>query len=723
MRAITLNFKNGELKVADVPTPRPGPRGILVANHHSLLSPGTESSIIGMARKGPIGKAMDRPDLARQVINRTLTEGVLGTVSVVRNLISAPLPLGYSSSGIVLETGRDVDLFRPGDLVACAGLGQANHAEHVAVPETMACKLPPNVSTEEGCFGTLGAIALHAVRLAKPEIGETFVVLGLGLIGQLCAQILRANGCRVIGFDIDADKVRYALASGVEGAGVIGQDDPKEVTLSHSGGSGADGVLIAAHTTSNRPLRMAADISRVRGRVVAVGVVNLKVPRRAFFEKEIRLEVSRAYGAGAYDAEYERKGRDYPLPYVRWTEGRNLAAFIDLVSRGRVDVKPLVTHRFTLDRAADAYAVALGEMREPHFGIVFQYGDGGGVATPTIQLSPRRADAAAADPLTFGVIGAGRFAQGILLPALTAHRGVRVAAVATAHGLTARHVADKYGADACSSDYREVIERPDVGSILIATRHASHAEIVSAALRAGKNVFVEKPLAIDEAQLADISAAHEGYAGTFMVGFNRRFSPLCQRFAKLLERRRQPLAVSFRFITQRILQGHESEWLQDRDIGGGRIVGEVCHLVDTCQFLVASRVRSVYARSIAGDAPDLPNYDTLHVTLGYEDGSIANLTYLGNSDASMPQERIELAWEGAFGAIDNFKRATFSRGGSRTRAFGVSQQKGWKEEMAVLVDCLRRRQPGPVPFASLVETTRVTFSIHRSLQTGQPVDL
>jgi polar amino acid transport system substrate-binding protein len=516
--------------------------------------------------------------------------------------------------------------------------------------------------------------------------------------------------------------VQLALASGMDAGGVVGRDDPKTMVVAQSSGYGADGVLIAAHSQSNDPLVLAAELARERGRVVALGLVNLDVPRRTFFEKEIRLEVSRAYGAGAYDAEYERKGHDYPHGYVRWTEGRNLAAFTDLMAQGRVDVRPLITHRFTLDAAKDAYAVVLGERKEGHLGVVFEYA-APHEKTPTLRLRPPEPAPRAANPLTFGVIGAGRFAQAVLLPELTAQGGVRIAAVATAQGMTARHIAAKYGSDMCSSDHREVLARPDIGSVLIATRHASHAAIVCDAMTAGKNVFVEKPLATDEEQLARIIAAHERYQGTLMVGFNRRYSPLCRELKLRLAARQAPVAMNWRFITPLIGKGHESEWVHDRDSGGGRIIGEVCHMVDTCAYLIDRPVVNVYARSIGGNLRALHNYDTLHITIAYDDGSIATLVYVANSDASIPSERLECHWEGAYAEIDNFKSALFSRKRKRERRFGLNQQKGWKEEVREFVECVRQGRPGPVPFTSLVETTRVTFAVERSLERGAAVSL
>lgn len=718
MRGVTLNFQNGEISVQELPSPSAGESRILVANHHSLISAGTEGYIIRMARKGPLGKAMDRPDLFRQVLNKARVEGLWNTAQVVKNLIATPLPLGYSSAGVVIAVGKNVDLFRPGDHVACAGLGLANHAEHVSIPVTMAARLPENVPTEAAAFGTLGAVALHGVRLAKPELGHWVTVLGLGLLGQLTVQILKANGCRVIGFDINPSKVRQAASLGMDAGGVSGQDDLKEITLSHTGGRGADTVLITAHAKDNGPITTATELVREKGSIVAVGLINLDIPRRAFFEKEIRLEVSRAYGAGAYDSEYEQKGRDYPYGYVRWTEGRNLAAFIDLLALGKVRTDSLISHRFTLDRARDAYDIVLGEKQEPFIGVLFEYTS---PAAPTTAVRFKNAapESTTLNPLCFGVIGAGRFAQGVLLPFLASHSGIKIAGISTAQGMSANHVAKKYGCDFCATDAREVLDHPGIGSVLIATRHASHADLVDQALRVGKNVFVEKPLAINAEQLARLEATLTNAAPLLHVGFNRRFAPHCREFAKLLANRRQPLALTFRFATPRITKGHESEWVHDAESGGGRIVGEVCHMVDTASFLVGSPVNSVYARSIAGDAPGLANYDTLHVTITYADGSIALLSYVANGDPSIPQERIELFWESSYGVIDNFRTALVVHNGRKRSLGGWNQQKGWKEEIAAFVRAVGSGGPPLIPRENLVETTRVTFLIQESLATGQ----
>lgn len=720
MKALHLIFENGDIQVLDIPTPVVGESAILVANTHSLLSSGTEGSIIGMARKGPLGKALERPDLFKQVMTKVRLEGLISTAKVVRNLITAPMPLGYSCAGEVLRTGRLADRFRPGDRVACAGLGMANHAEQVCVPPTMAAKIPDNVSDEEAAFGTLGAIALHGVRLSGLTLGGTAVVLGLGLLGQLTAQILRAMGCRVAGFDLSDSKVELARSLGMETGGVMGKDDPEALVAAMTGGHGADAVIICAHSKSNQPLVTACDLAREKGCIVAVGLVKLDVPRRTFFQKELRLEVSRAYGAGAYDDAYEKKGRDYPLPYVRWTEGRNLEAFLGLLGSGAVRVGPLVSHRFPLEQAKAAYDMVLSGS-EPSLGVIFTYPKKTDTVS-TVRLAGPPAETGPA-AFTFGIIGPGRFAQAVLIPALHSHRKVRIAAVASAGGMSARHVAEKYKADMCTSDYAELLARPDIGSVLVATRHTLHARIVADALAAGKNVFVEKPLATTPRELGLVEEARTAGGGRLLVGFNRRFSPLCQKFAARLANRRQPMILTHRFLTPRLLKGNESQWVHDPEQGGNRIIGEVCHMVDTASFLIGARPRTVYAQSVDADADAIPNYDNLTITLGYDDGSVANLIYTANSDASLPQERIEMHWEGTFGLIDNFRQGFMSRNGKRVSWRGMSQRKGWTEEIAAFVACLEPGGGDLIAFQSLADTTRVTFLIEESLRTGQVLPL
>jgi predicted dehydrogenase/threonine dehydrogenase-like Zn-dependent dehydrogenase len=719
MQSVTLNFKTGEVKVEELPSPSIGPTAILVANRVSLISAGTEGYVIRMAQKGPIGKALDRPDLAKQVIQKALSEGIFSTAKIVQNLITAPLPLGYSCAGDVLESGRLADLFRPGDRVACAGLGMANHAEHVAIPRTMAAKMPADLSYEEAAFGTLGAIALQGVRVVNAGLGETFAVFGLGLLGQLTVQILSACGCRVVGFDIDPFKVELAKRFGLQAGGQVATDDVVQIVKGSTGGYGADGVIITAHAKTDKLINLAADVCREKGRISAVGLVNLNVPRRKFFEKELRLEVSRAYGPGAYDSEYERKGSDYPLAYVRWTEGRNLAAFIDLVARKKVLVEPLITHRFPIERAAEAYDLVLGKRREPYIGILFTY------KSPS---PPKRSVVLRSEPLkgtvhefNFGVIGAGRFAQGILLPALKSQAGVRIAAVATGSGLSASHVGNKYQAERAVSDYREILNMADIGSVFIATRHNLHGTLVCEAMKAQKNIFVEKPLAITEEELDTIVSLLSDYRGILTVGFNRRFAPLSVKFRELFAGRHLPLVINYRFLTPLVQKGHESEWVHDPSSGGSRIVGEVCHMVDLVGFLIGSRPKRVFASSVSSDAPAIPNYDNVQINLSYEDGSIAHLTYVANSDTSIPQERLEIYGEESFAMIDNFKRGFFSHRGKRTRFGGISQRKGWKEEIETFISCLRTKTL-PIPYHSLFDTTRVTFLIHRSLETGRVME-
>jgi len=722
MKIATLNFKNANIEVLDVPTPILKPADILVATHRSLISAGTEGYIIRMAQKGPLGKALDRPDLAMQVIRKALMEGFWGTAKIVNNLINTPLPLGYSLSGEVLEVGREADRFRPGERVACAGIGIANHAEHVVIPKTMGAKLPPNVSYEDAAFGTLGAIALHGVRLARPVLGETCVVLGLGLLGLITIQILQASGCTVIGFDVDSTKLTKAKEFGIEACGLLGHDDPKRLVSSCTDGRGADTVIITAHAKSSKPLHLAAELSRLKGRIVSVGLTGLNVPRRIFFEKELQLEVSRAYGPGAYDVAYERKGHDYPQAYVPWTQGRNLQAFIDLIAKNKVRVDNLITHRFDLADAKEAYKLIMGERKEPYIGILFTYSSvkprSASITLQSKASPPQKVD------LRFGIIGAGRWAQAILLPYLRKEQDVTIGAVATASGLSARHVGDKYNATLATTEYNDILACSDIGSIVIATRHNTHAGLVFDAMKAQKNIFVEKPLATSTEELDSIISLYPSYTKCLTVGFNRRYSPLCRTFKRHLEKRKRPLLLVYRFITPMVTQGHESEWVHDPQSGGSRIIGEVCHMVDTAAYLIGSPARKIYASSMAADATNIPNYDNVHATISYVDGSVATLIYVADSDTSVPQERIELFWEQSYGLIDNFKQGMFSRGGKRKKYRGFSQQKGWKEEVQHFVAALRKNSDiGVIPFESLVETTRCTLAIHNSIEKGIIFDL
>ena len=714
MKSVLLDFRTGSLSVATVPPPALKPEGVLVQTQASAISVGTERAVIELARMSPIGKARARPDLFRKVLNRARQDGLINTAKIVRNLISMPLPLGYSSAGEVRAVGSRVSDLSVGDRVACAGLGFANHAELVFVPRNLTVRIPDAVTFEDAAFTTLGAIALHGIRQADLTLGETVVVVGLGLVGLLTVQILLAQGCRVFGVDLDPTKVERALGLGMQTG--LASDDHGEIraaVLPFSRERGADAVLLTTGGKSSRPVELAAEIARDRARVVAVGDTVLQVPRRAYFEKEIDLRLSRSYGPGRYDPEYELRGHDYPIGYVRWTENRNMEAFLDLVASQRLSLTELITHRFDFDQAEQAYALLKDGASQAPIGVLLSY-DGDKAQEATVSLrSPRpRAEGG----VRLGVIGAGQFAQGILLPALRACSGVTVTAVATGGGLTAAAVAKKYGAAFCTADHEEILASDDVNAVIIATRHDLHAGLVARALRAGKHVFVEKPLAVDEAGLQEVLNALEDVSaeGTdppvLMVGFNRRFADFAgevrTRFAGA------PLGMIARINAGTLGGDH---WTQGPE-GGGRIVGEVCHFIDLMSYLCDSLPRLVQAVGVPGEG-GIVDPDTVSAQLSFANGSVGTVVYASNGDDRFGKERIEVFGNGV-AVIDGWRRLEVFRGGKRSKKTGrTGADKGYVGETKAFVDAIASGA-WPIPLDSLVATTRSTFAIQAALRSG-----
>jgi len=715
MKAIVQNMKNGELRVDEVPSPALKPGGILLQVHRSLISLGTERVVLGLAKKSMLGKAQDRPDLARKVIEKARQEGLWNTYQAVLNRLDSPVPLGYSCAGDVLAVGAQAAEFQVGDRVACAGLGFANHAEIDYVPRNLAAKIPSGVSYEDASFVTVGAIAMHGVRLAELELGEKVVVMGLGMVGQVAAQLARRAGASVLASDLDAEKVALAGRLGAHATMSSPADLARQVA-EFTEGHGADAVLICAATKSDDPLRQAAEISRLRGRVVIVGDVGMHLERRPFFEKEVRLVVSRSYGPGRYDPEYEVHGKDYPLAYVRWTERRNMASFLELVGRGEVNVGALVTHRFSIEEGERAYQIVSGESKEPAIAIVLEYRQRLAAST---RVSLPKAKASPMAAVRLGVIGAGQFARGVLLPAFQARSSVSFHGFCTASGLTSKSVAEHYGAKYCTSDAKEILADTEINAVVIATRHDQHARLAADALRAGKAVFVEKPLAMDAASLADLREAYESAdAPRLMVGFNRRFSPLAVRCKEFFSPRLGPLSILYRVNAGAIPAG---SWVADPTEGGGRIIGEVCHFVDFAAFLTGAVPVRVYAEALneksnAGGEPD-----AVAVTLRMADSSTVVIHYLGNGDTSVSKEYVEVSGQRRMAILDNFRSLALhsENRARRTRLF--SQQKGHREEVAAFLEALHAGKPMPIDFASLVATTQATFRILESLERGVPL--
>ncbi|MEO7317586.1 MAG: bi-domain-containing oxidoreductase [Chthoniobacteraceae bacterium] len=719
MKIITQDFKTGELKVEDAPRPALREGGVLVANRVSLVSAGTERAVIALAKKGPIGKALDRPDLAKQVLNKAKTDGWLATYSVVKNLLKMPLPLGYSCAGEVLAVGRTAAEFQVGQRVACAGIGYANHAEIISVPKNLVVPVPDSVSDADASFVTLGAIALHGLRQSSPTLGESVVVIGLGLVGQLAVQLSAAHGLSVIGVDIDERKFALATAGGARH--VFTNDEQIETKVRQvTSGRGADIVLIcAAAKGSSETMTLAGQLVRDRGRVVVVGEVNVEAPRRLYFEKEIEILMSRSYGPGRYDPNFEEKGQDYPLGYVRWTERRNFECFLDLAAQGRINPSLLVTHRFDIEEAERAYAIVTGEEKVFHVALLLDYPKSKEAESQTT-ISVAEDRPARTGAVRLAMIGAGTFARGILMPAFRKTGQVAWHGVATQSGLTAGAVAKSYGAAVATSDSDVLLNAPEVDAVVIATRHNSHASLVADALSRGKAVFVEKPLATNPEGLEQVRAARQvlmdqGKAvPPLLVGFNRRHSPLGKTLIGLVRSTGAPFMAHFRVNAGAIQTTDKSAWVLNPDEGGGRLVGEVCHFID---FLVALRGCRSAKVSVARLAdPNPASADSLLLTLAFADGSVGSVLYACNGDRSFPKERVEVFAGDSVGVLDNFQRLTWTTRGRTKTWRSLMQDKGHESEVSHFIAAVQKNDPLREEWLDAEAVTRLAFDAQGQIE-------
>lgn len=715
MKQVLQHVKSGEVKVKDVPVPVARPGFVLVRTAASLISAGTERVAVESGQKGLVSRAIEQPALVRKVIDKARHEGVLSTFEAVRSKLESLTALGYSAAGTVVGLGDETSGFQVGDRVACAGLGYASHAEVLSVPKNLCVRLPPAVSFETGAFATVGAIALQGVRLAELTLGESVVVIGLGLIGQLTVQLLNAHGCRVFGIDIDTERVNLAKRLGADD-GCASNETARARVIDWSRGRGADAVLITAGTSSNEPVELAGEISRAKGRVIAVGDVGLSIPRKPYYDRELTFKISMSYGPGRYDPEYEERGHDYPLGYVRWTEGRNIEAFLDLVSSGRINLEQLITHRFKIEDGERAYKLIAGETNEPYLGVLLNYDSERELET-RIELA-KSPGSASAQSVRVGLIGAGDYAKAMLLPNFKA-AGAEFQTIATASGVTARAVGEQHGFRACVSGADEVIKDERVNLVVIATRSGSHADLARRALEHGKYVFVEKPLALSEEELASV-AETAGADGKLAVGFNRRFSPLARAAQEFFHDRRAPLSINYRVNAGRIPPGH---WSHDREEGGGRIISEVCHFVDFIHFLTGSLTTRVYAESIAAESRETLDADSIFVTLRLADGSNAGIAYLAEGDKALPKERIEIFGAGKSFVIEDFRSATAYQNGKAKTTKLRDQDKGQRDEIKTVCAMVLEGKPAPISLETLVATTRATFRINESLRTGMPVEV
>ncbi len=713
MKQVLQSLRNGSIEVADVPCPVVRPGHLLIQTTHTLISAGTERMLVEFGQAGLIAKARAQPEKVRQVLQKIRTDGLMPTLETVFARLDEPLPLGYCNVGRVVEVGRGVEGFQIGDRVASNG----SHAEMVCVPATLAAKAPDGVRDEDASFTVLGSIALHGVRLLEPTLGENFVVVGLGLLGLMGAQFLRASGCRVLGIDHNARRCELARAAGCEALALEAGTDPVQAALAFSRGQGTDGVLVAASAKTDEIMHQAAQMCRKRGRIVLVGVVGLNLQRSDFYEKEIRFQVSCSYGPGRYDPTYEGQARDYPRPYVRWTVARNFEAVLGAMESGALQVAPLISDRVPHAEASRAYNAIVNDGSS--LGLVMTYPNQPPPLERRVRLrEPSGADAARAATPSVAMIGAGNFAKLILLPAIKAAGG-RLHSVVSAGGVTGFHAARKFDALEAGSDYRALLADPAVNVVFITTRHDSHPRMAAEALDAGKHVFCEKPLAIDEEGFELVRAAVARNPGRhLMVGFNRRFAPHAVAVRKLLAGRSQPVTVQLTVNAGAI---PADNWNHDPAVGGGRIIGEGCHFIDLALALIGRPLASVQAAMVGPQAGGVRD-DKMSILLTFADGSLATLNYWANGSKSYPKERIDVFSEGRVLVIDNWRKlvAFDWRGAPR---MSIRQDKGHKAEVAEFLKRIAQGGPPLIPFEQIEQVTRATFAAMTAAREGRVISL
>ena len=711
MKQIAQNYKSGELALLDVPVPAARPGGVLVRTQFSLISTGTEMMKINESKLSLLGKARARPDQVKKVLQSVSQQGVRATYQKVSDRLDSFTPLGYSLCGEVVEVGAGAEEFSVGQRVACAGNLYALHAEYNWVPRNLCVPVPDGARGEHAAFTTVGAIAMQGYRQSEARLGETALVIGLGLVGQLLVQILRAAGVNVVGLDPSVERCRLAERLG---AAACSPPEPAtrgpalETLAALTDGAGADHIFLTAGGGTNQPVELAAELARDRARVVDIGKCRLDLPWNEYYAKELEVRFSRSYGPGRYDPSYEEGGVDYPIGYVRWTERRNLACFLDLVAEGRLDLDPLVSAVLPFEGAVDAYErIQQGE--QTGVGMVFRYSGNG--ATPrrpaTVAPPTRSASRPAAQPVVrLGVIGAGNYATSMLLPHLRDRDDVRLVEVATATGLSAANAQRKFGFERCSADHRGLLADESIGAVLIATRHHAHAAMVCEALRAGKAVFVEKPLAVDADQLeAILAAVEESGNDRLMVGFNRRFAPLLVDLKRAVGVRSGPVQVRYDVNAGQLEAG---SWYAHPE-EGSRLVGEGCHFVDTISWWLDQDPVAVFTAG-TGEPDDAAS------TLLYPDGSVATVAYQTSGDPRAPKELFQVTGDKQVVRLHNFQRTELWRGGRRqVRRSRTGIDKGQKQELDAFVRAVAEARAMPIPLASLVATTRATFAARRSL--------
>lgn len=699
MKQVLQNLSTGQSELVEAPAPQARRGQNLIDTTVSLISTGTERMLVDFGKSGLISKARQQPDKVKQVLEKVSTDGLMTTIDAVKSKLDQPIPLGYCNVGIIRESGASG--FQKGDRVVSNGA----HADVVSVPTNLCACIPENVSDEAAAFTVVASIGLQGIRLAKPTLGEAFVVTGVGLIGLLTVQLLRAQGCRVLAIDFDQSKLELARQFGAEICNPGAGEDPVQVGMKFSRGVGVDGVIVTASTKSSDPITQAARMSRKRGRIILVGVTGLELSRADFYEKELTFQVSCSYGPGRYDAAYEDQGQDYPLPFVRWTEQRNFEAVLDMMASGALDVETLITHRFPFEDAPKAYATLTDD--KSSLAIILEYAhDVEARHVPNVQLAPRNKAVAAGTPVV-GFIGAGNYASRMLIPAFKA-AGAQLHSISSAGGTNAVVHGRKTGFETATSDTDGLISNPEINTVAIVTRHNSHACFTAKALEAGKHVFVEKPLAMTNQELAEVEAAYQNSDTQLMVGFNRRFAPQTVKMKALLDSVIGPKSFVMVMNAGEIPADH---WTQDPEIGGGRIIGEACHFIDLMRHLAGSKIVSVQARRIgdtgAGDVAE----DKAAIILGFEDGSFGTIHYLANGGSSFPKERIEVFCANRTLQLDNFRKLVGFNWPDFKKQTLSRQDKGQNACAAAFLDAVKDGGSAPIPAEELFEVAKITLDV------------
>ena len=767
MKQILQSYKSGELWLAEVPVPACKSKGIVIQTQNSFVSAGTERMLVDFAKKSLVGKALAMPDQVKKVIRKMKAEGFFSTLEKVQAKLDQPIPLGYSCAGVVEEVGQTITDLSVGDRVACGGAGYANHSEYNYVPQNLVVKIPEAVSFEDASCATVGSIAMQGVRQCDLRLEENICVMGLGLLGLLAVQMLKAGGVRVIGFDPNIERCKLAEALGAD---QVVSSELEAACNDFSEGFGMDAVLITAATKSNEPVTVAGEICRMKGRVVVTGLVGMDIPRDMYYKKELDFKLSLSYGPGRYDPQYEEGGHDYPYGYVRWTEQRNIKAFLDLVAGGAVTPSGLVTHRFGIDDALDAYALMLGKTKEPYLGIVLNYGatdkrKKGDLAADERGLTqikkedrilylnsqPSSPSTHHPSPVTIGFIGAGNFTKSVLLPNLKKQSNLRLRGICTATGMNAAETGKKQGFEFATTDYKQILEDNEINTVFITTQHNTHARFVIEAIKAGKHIFVEKPLCLNPEELENIISATDTRAKaqrkeeslqiknsiyvhlrssaanpclpslsavpTLMVGYNRRFSPHATMIRDYFKDRRTPMMVNYR-VNAGIIP--PDVWIQDPAVGGGRIIGEVCHFIDFASFVIGSRPVEAQAMCVDTANASLVAADNVSISIRYKDGSVANILYVAVGAADLAKEHCEVFADESVAVMADF-RSTVCMGKRGKKKLKGKQAKGFAEEISAFLNAVGQGDPAPISFTSLLQTTACTFAILKALREKKSV--